>query len=321
MQPWFGNLIGVLLGLAIGGAGVAVFLASGPAPQPRPVHLAMVAPTPSPPPPPRPQPAARPPARLPVAQVTQPVELPPVTLVPEPPNTMPNIIYPDAPPQGSGPHQPGSGTAGTGFFVAADGTLLTAAHVVKGCRQTRVVSKLVRPAVAQLLAADLKDDIALLRAAHVTPPAVLSVGHPASAAARLFVLGYPASAGPLVPAETWATIENERLQPAPAELIDPRRIIWVAGPAIQHGYSGGPMLDPNNGEVVGIVKGMVDSTRLHASRPAIPGTGMVIGPGSGLLSAFLQSQGTDDDGAGASVSGDDALDVARRATVHVLCFQ
>jgi S1-C subfamily serine protease len=321
VQPWFSNLIGVLLGLAIGGAGVAVFLAFQPAPQP--VHLAMVAATPLPPPalPTRPPPLARPQARMPVAQVIQPVELPPIAMVPEPRNTMPNIIYPDAPPQNSGPHPPGSGTAGTGFFVAADGTLLTAAHVVKDCRQTRIVSKLVRPAVAQLLATNVKDDIALLRAANVTPPAVLSVGRPASSAARLFVLGYPASAGPLVPAETWATMENAKLQPAPPELSDPSRIVWVAGPAIQHGYSGGPMVDPSNGEVVGIVKGMVDSVRLHASRPEIPGAGIVIGPGSAPLTALLQQQGADDDGAVETVSGDDALDIARRATVHVLCFQ
>lgn len=319
MQPWIGNLIGVLLGLAIGGAAVAVFLPSAPAPAPPPAPPLLVAA--NPPPQPHPAPRAQPPPRPPPRQVMQPVELPPIAMVPEPPSTLPNIVYPDPLPQDPPPHRPGSGIAGTGFFVASDGTLLTAAHVVKDCRQMRVVSKLVRSATAELLARNTKDDIALLRAAHVTPPAVLSVGHPELPGARLFVLGYPASAGPLIPAETWATMENDKLQPGPPELIDPRRLVWVAGPAIQHGYSGGPMLDPRNGEVVGIVRGMVDSARLHAARPAVPDAGIVIGPGSALLTALLQQQGADDDGAAESVSGDDALDTARRATVHVLCWQ
>jgi hypothetical protein len=45
---------------------------------------------------------------------------------------------------------------------------------------------------------------------------------------------------------------------------------------------------------------------------------MVIGPGSLVLTALLGEQGADDDAI--AVSGDDALDAARRATVHVLCL-
>ena len=315
VQPWMGNLIGVLIGLAIGAAGIAVFLPPADAPPPPEPSATTTASRPSPP-------AARavlPPARAPRPQAMQPTELPSIALVPEPPQTLPNVIYPDAPPSESGGHR--LGVAGTGFFVASDGTLLTAAHVVKDCRQTRIVSRWVKPAKVELLAADTKDDIALLRAAHVKPPGVLSVGHPASSTARLFVLGYPRTAGPLIPEETWATLENDKLQPGPAELIDPRKVVWVAGPAIQHGYSGGPMLDPRNGEVVAIVRGMVDSVRLHAVRASIPSAGMVIGPGSSRLADFLRQQGADDVASEETVSGDDALNAARRATVHVLCWQ
>jgi hypothetical protein len=70
--------------------------------------------------------------------------------------------------------------------------------------------------------------------------------------------------------------------------------------------------------VVGIVRGLVDSTRLHAERAAIPASGMVVGPGSTPLAALLQQEGTFADALG--VAGDEALDTARRATVHVLCL-
>jgi len=249
----------------------------------------------------------------------QPAELPSIALVPEPQQTLPNIIHPDAPPTDSGGN--GGGIAGTGFFVASDGTLLTAAHVVNNCRQTKIASRWVKPAAVELLAADTKDDIALLRAAHVKPPGILSIGHATSPAARLFVLGYPKTAGPLIPEETWATLENDKLQPGPADLIDPRKVVWVAGPSIQHGYIGGPMLDPRNGEVVALVRGMVNTASLHAARAAIPPAGMVIGPGSSRLADFLREQGADDVASEEAVSGDDALNTARRATVHVLCWQ
>ena len=50
----------------------------------------------------------------------------------------------------------------------------------------------------------------------------------------------------------------------------------------------------------------------------IPAHGMVIGPGSMASSALLGQEGADDDAI--AMSGDDALDAARRATVHVLCL-
>ncbi len=233
-------------------------------------------------------------------------------------DALPNVIYPDPPADTQATHKPGTGVTGTGFFVGSDGSLITAAHVVSGCRQTRIASAFVKPAAAVLIAADARQDIALLRASHVTPPATLPVGRPAAPGGRLFVLGYPATGGPLVPTETWGDLENASFPPAPAQFTDPSRMIWVAAPVINHGFSGGPMLDPRNGEVVGIVRGMVDSARLHATRAAIPASGMVIGPGSGALVALLRQEGAEGDAV--SVSGDGALDAARRATVHVLCL-
>jgi S1-C subfamily serine protease len=309
MSPWVANLLGLALGTVISGEVLYVVFAARDeaiAPPAAAMPAAGVS---------RPGPPAA--ERVPAIPVVQPVVMPRVA-PPRvaPPDDLPKVIYPDPPsPQ---PRKPGSGIAGTGFFVAADGSLLTAAHVVSDCARIRIASRWVQPTTVQTVAADSAQDIALLRAPHVTPPAVLAVGRPAGPGGRLFVLGYPASGGPLVPTETWAVMENLEFQPGPAELTDPRRVIWANAPAVGHGFSGGPMLDPRNGEVVGIVRGMVDSTRLHAARATIPASGMVIGPGSSPLKAMLRREGAD--GYALAVYGDEALDTARRATVHVLCL-
>jgi S1-C subfamily serine protease len=308
MRPWVGNLIGLVLGFTIAGEALFIWYSRvwAPTPPPPPVVAVPVQRR-------APQIADAEPAPAPL-----PVELP--RFVPPspsaPPDALPTVVYPDTPPPGS--HKPGSAMAGTGFFVTSDGLLLTAAHVVTDCKAMRIASKFVQPRNVRLLATDIKRDVALLQAEHVMPPATLPIGRPAAAGGRLFVLGYPANGGPLVPTETWGTLENANLEPAPADSIDPRRLIWAAAPEVAHGFSGGPMLDPRNGAVVGIVRGMVDSARLHAERAAIPPHGMVIGPGSSTLAALLDQQGADDDAI--AMSGDEALDAARRATVHVLCL-
>jgi S1-C subfamily serine protease len=261
VQPWTANLVGLSIGFAIGGVGVAVVLHSTAMPAVAPpartsaITAPITAPVASVPAAPA---LATPPEPAPVIS---PVEMPRIAMAsPASPDTLPSVIYPDPlPPDSQGTHKPGTGITGTGFFVASDGSLLTAAHVVSGCRQTRIASAFVKPAVAVLVAAGTKQDIALLRASHVAPPATLPIGRPAAPGGRLFVLGYPATGGPLVPTETWGKLENAEFQSGPAQFADPRRMIWVDAPVINHGFSGGPILDTRNGEVVGIVRGMVDS--------------------------------------------------------------
>jgi len=315
MQPWMANLLGLVLGSVVGGAGLFVILSQNETRPQQPVAAISIQPAA---PPSAPRPAARPPA---VAKL-RPQESPPPLIATTPPlpavNTLPNITHPERPSEDDPQtHKPGTAIAGTGFFVASDGTIMTAAHVVSGCRQTRIASPRVKPANARLLATDTTHDIALLRA-NVTPPATLPVGRPAGREARLFVLGYPNGGDKLIATETWAVLENDKLPTGPAALTDSRRVIWVAAPEINHGFSGGPMLDPRNGAVVGIVRGMIDSKRLHSEQAAIPASGMVIGPGSAPLAALLDGEGTYADTV--SVSGDDALEAARRATVHVVCL-
>ena len=223
---------------------------------------------------------------------------------------LPAVIEPSVP-------QKGGGKAGTGFFIANDGSLLTAAHVVTDCRRAEILSRLVKPTAADILARDPIQDIALLRARHVRPPGILSLGRPASH--QMVVFGYPASAGPIIPSETSATLENDKFPQPLNSLTDPRDVVWIEAAAVTHGYSGGPILDPDNGAVVGIVKGTVDTGRLRPVR-GMPASGVAVGPGAGRLTSFLHQAAPDLDMAAPSDTGDTVLDDARRATVHVICW-
>jgi S1-C subfamily serine protease len=312
------DLLGLAIGFALGGILLAVYLrhigASHPPPRPHfaeydddanaaPVTLQRYVPPVERQSAPQ-QTAAL--APLPIV-IPAPAELPRI-LSPEQP-ALPNVIRPSHP-------REGTGMAGTGFFIASDGSLLTAAHVVTECRQTQILSRLVKLTPAEIVATDPKQDIALLRAHHVRPPGLLPLGRPASS--HMVVFGYPASAGPIIPEQTLATLENDKFPKPLNALTDPRDVVWIAAGAVTHGYSGGPILDADRGVVVGIVKGMVDTGRLDFMH-GMPKSGISIGPGVGRLAAFLKTSAPDlelEDPAGVA---DTDLDDARRAIVHVIC--
>jgi len=316
MRTWVADLTGLVIGFAIGGAALVHFLPqvedllqpSGARPAPaHQISVATVAPLPavigpSRPAPPSPEPVPQP-------------DLPALMPAPAP---LPQISEPDEPDPTRPPPVRGTGMAGTGFFVA-DGMVLTAAHVVPECRRTEIVSPFVRRSPAQVAARDTRHDIALLEAAGLRAPATLAIGRPTASGGRVFVLGYPATAGLLIPEETWGILENDKLPREPAALTDPREQVWMEAGRVTHGYSGGPIFDPRSGKVVGIVRAMLDGSKLQAIR-GMPASGMTIGPGSALLDAFLENAAPGTNGFPADQWGDDPLTVVRHATVHVFCW-
>ena len=224
---------------------------------------------------------------------------------------LPNIIVPSTPGREKG-------TAGTGFFIAENGTLLTAAHVVDGCRKTQIVSNFVGVTDVTILARDAGADIALLRAP-VYPPATLTLGTPDDATSRLLILGYPDSAGLKVAAETYGVLENARFPAAVRSLIDPRETLWMDAAEVTHGYSGGPVLDARTGTVMGIIKGTMSGyVKLVFNLPIF---NLAVGPGVNTLGSFLKHEAPFLDlSAARSPDNDDTVANAHRATVHVLCW-
>ena len=215
---------------------------------------------------------------------------------------------------------PAIARAGTGFFVGSDGTLLTAAHVVRGCTRTQIVSQYVNRAWVSVVASDVANDIAILKVSDIRPPAIASIGNHPPMGLRLFILGYPTSASLTVAAETWALMENRKFPATVGALAHPQDMIWMSAPAVTHGYSGGPIFDPKTGTVVGMVKGTVDGGYLRLIRD-MPTTGVAIGPGIAPISAILRRQAPFAGVTLATSTSGDGMDTLRRATVHVLCWQ
>jgi hypothetical protein len=160
----------------------------------------------------------------------------------------------------------------------------------------------------------------LLHAGQVRPPAVLALATARPISQRLFILGYPANANFRVPDETWGTLENARLGSLTGLIADTRQNLLVQSGAVTHGYSGGPILDARSGTVAGLVKAGIDLKLAHQAR-GLPSNGLSIGPGAGPLTAFVRRAAPQLALATASDVDDDAMETARRATVHVLCWR
>jgi S1-C subfamily serine protease len=303
MPPWVGSIFGLTLGLLLGGAVFVIFVLPG-GPPPLPAMPQAPAPVitwqPRPPALPAPRPAQEPP----VAEIpgTKAGGL-----------TKPELEAMLRPPPGSA-----GARFGTGFFVAADGSLITAAHVVPDCPLARIASVYLPPTEAKVLVRDQPDDLALLRA-RVRPPAFLSVGSPATGSNRLFALGYPGGQPVLGPAsETWAQIVTTASMPLPFQTHFPGTL-WVENRDITHGYSGGPILDPISGKVVALTRGMILADKLPDS-VHLPAPDLAMGPNSAVLSEFLRRATSAEPVTPVTIGGEGALQVARLATVRVYCW-
>ncbi len=202
--------------------------------------------------------------------------------------------------------------SGTGFF-AGPHTVITAAHVVSDCREIRLVSQHFSSTEATLVTVDGENDIAVLHAA-APAPAHLAIAGPATPPARALVYGFPATARRDVPDTTWATLVNDRLATSAVLEKDPRTLLWMQNRDIARGYSGGPILNPVNGQVLGIVRALIDPERAAAAY-GIATPDLSIGPGIAPLRAILPHDSRESD------DSDDIFTRARKATVHVFCWQ
>jgi S1-C subfamily serine protease len=142
---------------------------------------------------------------------------------------------------------PQTKSTGSGFFVTQAGHLLTNAHVVGDCTIISVKSSGGQAGVAQVIAVDQNDDLALLkleRRAEAT--AAFRIGRPPRAGESAVVFGFPLS-------ELLASTGNATagVVTALAGLRDDPHHIQISAP-VQPGNSGGPVLDAS-GYLIGVV--------------------------------------------------------------------
>jgi S1-C subfamily serine protease/Holliday junction resolvasome RuvABC ATP-dependent DNA helicase subunit len=166
---------------------------------------------------------------------------------------------------------------GTGFFVSADGYVVTNAHVVEGCDDPKVVCGLTEPSVAQVLARDAQNDLALLKV-DFAPDHVAALRASVKVGEEIAAFGYPLQ-GTLSTGGNFTTGNISAL----AGMRNDSRHLQITAP-VQPGNSGGPVVD-QAGNVIGVV---VSGLGMH-NKGAAQNVNFAININT--LTAFLNSHG------------------------------
>jgi TPR repeat protein len=153
------------------------------------------------------------------------------------------------------------GQGGSGFFVSADGFILTAGHVVEGSMSIEIDWG-GGTAAARCVAIDKVNDLAILKADGDFKCLPIA-GHNSTIGEDVFTVGFPnVDIQGRQPKLTKGTISGM------AGIMDDPRMYQVSVPA-QPGNSGGPLLN-GAGEVVGVLVGSLDSGAMLALSGALP---------------------------------------------------
>ena len=165
------------------------------------------------------------------------------------------------------PSKPMEAPQGTGFVIGAQGWLLTCAHVV-GDQKEATVTLAGRRVMADVVKADAKADLALLRLREPLPEAAQALAfrlaRPAAMGEEVSTIGYPLSR--LLGNSARMT---RGLLSATAGLRDDPREVQVSA-EIQPGNSGGPLLD-RDGNVIGVVNRTLNPAAVaRATAGALP---------------------------------------------------
>jgi S1-C subfamily serine protease len=141
---------------------------------------------------------------------------------------------------------------GSGFYVTAQGHILTNNHVVEGCKTLATHGG--KPLV--VVDRDAKSDLALLKA-DTTPDvvAIFRTGQAPKSGDAIIVFGYPLP--DILSSE--GNVSTGVLS-ATAGLGDDIRFIQISAP-VQPGNSGGPLMDAS-GHVIGVVVAKLDALRI-----------------------------------------------------------
>ena len=134
--------------------------------------------------------------------------------------------------------EPQTKSTGSAFFVTQAGHLLTNAHVINDCRIISIKSSGGQAGVAQVIAIDQNDDLALLKLERrPDATAAFRIGRPPRAGESAVVFGFPLS-------QLLASTGNVStgVVTALAGLRNDPHHIQISAP-VQSGNSGGPVLD------------------------------------------------------------------------------
>jgi S1-C subfamily serine protease len=198
--------------------------------------------------------------------------------------------------------------SGSGFVIrsnSASSTIVTANHVVEGANQVDVIfdSDLHKRYSATVVSRDHVKDVAILSVA-IGNRSVLNL-EPSSKfneGTQILVIGYPRAT------LQFRKIEGDDLRPSVhSGIISAIRLngeLIQFDAAIDHGDSGGPIIDASTGKVVAIVRGVpLDPAYIaHGMEQALPGSGF--GPSADTIAGVLIANSPPDNKSTASSAND-----------------
>jgi S1-C subfamily serine protease len=140
---------------------------------------------------------------------------------------------------------------GTGFFVTVDGYVVTNAHVVEGCDDPKVVYGLAEPVPTEVMARDVANDLALLKA-DIASNHMARLRAGVRVGEEIAVFGYPLQ-GTLTTGGNFTRGNVSAL----AGFRDDSRHVQITAP-LQPGNSGGPIVD-QSGNLIGVAVSVLGS--------------------------------------------------------------
>jgi S1-C subfamily serine protease len=203
------------------------------------------------------------------------------------------------------------GMSGTGFVVASDGYVITNAHVVPGCSSITVRISGSASYAATVVDRDPRIDLALLRAETTfSDVASFRDGPGIAQGDDIVAFGFPL-AGLLSDQGNLTTGTVSAL----SGINNDAQLIQISAP-IQHGNSGGPVID-TSGNVVGVIVSKID----HAQGPDDVAQNVNFAIGEEAARRFLASNGL-------TYQSSQSIDLLKRAdlvarikavTVQIVC--
>ena len=153
----------------------------------------------------------------------------------------------------------GSDSTGTGVVIVDSGIILTNLHVVDGAKRIRVIFADGMEAAADLIGARPEHDLAVLKAQSIPDdlePATMRSTASLRPGEPVVAVGFPFGIGPSASAGVISGLGRE-YRSAEGKRILTNLIQFDA--AVNPGNSGGPLVT-NEGEVIGIVTGLLNPT-------------------------------------------------------------
>ena len=158
----------------------------------------------------------------------------------------------------------GSNASGSGFIVSPDGYIVTNYHVVKDASSIKVHQKNKDAQPAKLLRFDEKNDLAVLKIECVNCQYAATKNSTAiKKGDKVFALGYPD-----ITTQGFESKLTDGIVSSLSGIRDQPTNFQITNP-IQHGNSGGPLLD-SGGNVVGIISGQLQPSLALAAAGSLP---------------------------------------------------